>query len=89
MSEVDARYYRQTTPAGRTATVRITPSSVTLSLLDHRPIVLTHPDAWAAWAALSDALGFPEAIPDWVGPPIEPTDIDGRPLPAAAPASRS
>jgi hypothetical protein len=88
MPETDARYFRQTTPAGRTATVRITPSSVTLSLLDHRPIILTKPDAWAAWAALGEALGVPE-IPDWVPAQIEPTDAAGRPLPAAAPVARA
>ncbi|WP_433382722.1 hypothetical protein [Streptosporangium sp. CA-115845] len=85
-SEADARYYRLATPAGREVTVRLDETTVVLQLPGHRPLVLDHDEAWAAWACFTDALDFPENAPEWVGPTIIPTDAEGRPLPAAAPA---
>lgn len=78
-------HYRLSTPAGAAVAVELhalpLPYPITLKV-GSRCLGVDRAEAWALLVALLDALDFPAGAPDWLPDVIEPTDADGRPLPA-------
>lgn len=86
------RYYRMTTPSRADVVVSLGGSVHPVTLTVVRPhadqasarrvICLSYDEAWALWACLGDGLGVAGEPPDWVADSLDPTDVDGNPLPA-------